>query len=283
MLLNTALDQAEILLEAAGVPTPKVDSQLLLAHTLKISKGELQTQLVLNGNCSETEFDRFAALIRERCKRIPLQHLTGLAPFRNFELEVGKGVFIPRPETEGVVQLGIDFLNSRHSPRRAIDLGSGSGAIAISLALEVPDSKVIAVELSQDAAAFTSRNIQRIAPNIELRIGSMFETCSDLVSSMDLVISNPPYIPLNMVPIDVEVRDHDPELALYGGVDGLDVIREISVLAQKMLVSGGALVLEHADGQSEMVCQLLLDAGWQSVSPHADATNRLRSVSAKKA
>ena len=283
MLLKIALDRAEFLLTEADVPSPRVDAELLLTHVLGISRGELQTRLVLEQSCSEGDFDTFAEFVRRRCARIPLQHLTGLAPFRDFELTVGNGVFIPRPETEGVVQLGIDFLAGISGAKKAVDLGSGSGAIAIALSREVSDCHVVAVEISEQAAVFTAKNIGRLAPVVELRIGSMVDCVNDLEGELDLVISNPPYIPIDAVPIDVEVRDHDPALALYGGIDGLDVIREISILALKLLKSGGALVLEHADGQSDLVCELLLESGWQKVSPHKDATNRLRSVSARKA
>jgi release factor glutamine methyltransferase len=218
--------------------------------------------------------------LEKRMQRIPLQHITGSAGFRDFELRVGPGVFIPRPETEMVAQLGIDYLRQIPSPALALDIGSGSGAIAISLAREVIGTRVIAVEASQDAAAYTAQNIQGLAPNVELRVGDFQDNVLDLSGSLDLLISNPPYIPIDAIPIDQEVREHDPDMALYGGQDGLDVIREIIQFGPLLLKRGGMLVLEHADGQSDAVCELLLAEGFSKVQAHSDLTERLRSVSA---
>ena len=280
MLLLAALENATRILGDAQVASPSVDSDLLMCHVLGISRGQLQTMVVLNSTIEDSEFDSFAALVRLREKRIPLQHITGVAPFRDFELRVGKGVFIPRPETESVVQFGIDYLNSLGGSSRAIDLGSGSGAIAISLAREVPEASVVAVELSVAAAKFTANNISNLAPDVKLIIGSMLELDYSHDGIYDLVISNPPYIPLTAVPKDREVRDHDPELALYGGTDGLDIVRELVGIGSRLLKKGGLLVLEHADGQSKMVCQLLLQGGYKFVEPHIDLAGRYRTVTA---
>ena len=281
MLLLAALDNATRILDQALVPSPKVDSELLMCHVLGLSRGQLQTQLVLDHQIQEAEFDAFAALVNLRAQRFPLQHLTGTAPFRDFEVKVGKGVFIPRPETESVVQFGIDYLNTLSSPTRAIDLGSGSGAIAIAISREVQGCNVTAVELSEAAVKFTSENIAALAPEVTLIIGSMTELDESHNAQYDLVISNPPYIPNAAIPIDPEVREHDPALALYGGEDGLDVLREIAQIGLGLLKPNGLLVLEHADGQSEMVCELLLQNGWKIVEPHPDITGRLRTVTAR--
>jgi release factor glutamine methyltransferase len=203
-----------------------------------------------------------------------------VAAFRTLELSVGPGVFVPRPETEQVVQYAIDYLRQLPTPGVAIDLGTGSGAIAIAMAKEVPQARVFAVELSESAHAYAAKNILANGVSVELRLGAMQEVVSDLVGLLDVVVSNPPYIPNSAIPIDPEVRDFDPELALYGGEDGLDVIRDISGIAAALLRPGGLLVLEHADGQSEDIRELLLTGGWLKVSAFQDATMRNRTITA---
>lgn len=267
-------------LSAAKVPQPQADAYWLICHAAQISKAELMTRMTFDFSLTQDQVTVLMSSLEQRIRRIPLQHITGTAAFRDFELEVGPGVFIPRPETEMVAQLGIDFLNQHSGGALAIDIGAGSGAIAISLARSGPVHRVIAVEASESAAIFTRKNIEALAPGIELRVGLFQELVLDLAGQVDLVISNPPYIPLDAVPIDAEVRDHDPDLALYGGTDGLDVIRDIVDLAPILLRRGGKLILEHADGQSDAVCELLLAQGFTSVQAHSDLTERLRSVSA---
>ncbi len=163
---------------------------------------------------------------------------------------------------------------------KAVDLGTGSGAIAISLAKET-NAEVTAIELSEQAASYAEKNIASNHAAVKLIIGSIDEELPRL-RNLDLVVSNPPYIPLAAVPIDPEVRDFDPELALYSGEDGLDVIRQIIETAPVSLRVGGLLVLEHADGQSDSVRELLLEAGYGGISVHPDPTGRLRAVSATR-
>jgi release factor glutamine methyltransferase len=190
---------------------------------------------------------------------------------------VGPGVFIPRFETEQVAQIGIDFLKSLSSTAKAADLGTGSGAIAISLALET-SAEVVAIEVSSDAAKYARENIQRLTPHVQLIVGSFEQSLLNL-TELDLIISNPPYIPRAAVPIEPEVYKFDPEVALYSGEDGLDSIREIVAISTFALRPEGMLVLEHADGQSDQVCELLLEQGFTSVTAHPDPTGRLRAVS----
>jgi release factor glutamine methyltransferase len=278
--LVEALAFASDQLSLAGVPSPQADATWLLCHCLQVDRSELLTRITFDFGLTDDQLLVFNAALERRVKREPLQHITGTAPFRSVELAVGPGVFIPRPETEQVVQYAIDFLKLLPSPGRAIDLGTGSGAIAIAMATEAPQTKVYAVELSPEAHAFAARNIEALAPEIELRLGAMQQVVGDLVGTLDVVISNPPYIPDDAVPIDPEVRDFDPDLALYGGPDGLDVIRDISGVAAALLRTGGLLVLEHADGQSDAIRQLLLEDGWQRVSAFQDATFRFRTITA---
>ena len=260
--------------QVAGIESFQADAETLIAFSLGISRGELQAKVFLD------EAFEPSSLLREqiarRSSREPLQHLTGVAHFRNLSLEVGPGVFIPRPETESVVAIALDYLVGLEKPK-VLDIGTGSGAIAISIATEA-QLEVEAIELSKEAAEFTQRNIAANSASVNLMIGD-FRDIKLEFGSYALVVSNPPYIPLSAIPLDPEVRDFDPDLALYGGEDGLDLIREIIEHSELLLRPGGMLVLEHADGQSDMVCELLL-AHWQTVRAHPDSTGRLRAVSA---
>jgi len=267
-------------LTQAKVPNPQVDAYWLICHAAGISRSEMLNRMTFDLGLTDSQRELLLLALEKRMQRIPLQHITGSAGFRDFELKVGPGVFIPRPETEMVAQLGIDYLNTLDFRAKALDIGTGSGAIAISIARAVPQTKVIAVEASEDAVQFTEANIQELAPNVELRIGDFQDRVLDLAGSLDLLISNPPYIPVDAIPIDQEVREHDPDLALYGGQDGLDVIREIIQFGPLLLKRGGMIVLEHADGQSDAVCELLLEEGFSKVQAHSDLAERLRSVSA---
>jgi release factor glutamine methyltransferase len=280
MKLVEALAFAKDQLTMAGVPSPDADAHWLLANALKTSRAELLTRITFDFSLTDDQLSKFKIDLEKRIRRIPLQHITGVAAFRTLELAVGPGVFIPRFETEQVTQVAIDYLNSLPGQPRAVDLGTGSGAIAISLAKET-NAEVTAVELSEQAASFAKRNIASNEADVKLIVGSFEEELPKL-RNLDLVISNPPYIPLVAVPIDPEVRDFDPELALYSGEDGLDAIRQIIEIAPLSLRLGGLLVLEHADGQSDSVRELLLEAGYGGISVHPDPTGRLRAVSATR-
>ena len=280
MKLSEALALASEKLSTAGVPSPKADATWLLCHILDTDRSDLLTRITFDQDLSSEQLEAFLVALTRREKREPLQHITGKAAFRSLELSVGPGVFIPRPETEQVVQYAIDYLRQLPMPGVAIDLGTGSGAIAIAMAIEVPQTKVYAVELSQSAFDYATKNIEANFAAVELRLGAMQEVVSDLVGGVDVVISNPPYIPDSAIPIDPEVRNFDPELALYGGEDGLDVIRDISGIAAALLRAGGLLVLEHAETQSDAIRELLLNDGWLSVSAFQDATMRYRTITA---
>jgi len=278
--LSEALAFASEKLSAAGVPSPQADATWLLCHILETDRSDLLTRITFDQDLAAEQLDAFLVALARREKREPLQHITGKAAFRSLELSVGPGVFIPRPETEQVVQYAIDYLRQLPTPGVAIDLGTGSGAIAIAMAVEVPQTKVYAVELSQAAFDYAAKNIEANLAAVELRLGAMQEVVSDLVGGLDVVISNPPYIPDSAIPIDPEVRNFDPELALYGGEDGLDVIRDISGIAAALLRAGGLLVLEHAESQSDAIRELLLNDGWLSVSAFQDASMRYRTITA---
>jgi release factor glutamine methyltransferase len=278
MKLVEALAFAKEQLALVGVPSPDADAHWLLAHATDSTRAELLTNITFDLDLTQEQLTKFNLSLEKRLRRIPLQHITGTAAFRSLELAVGPGVFIPRFETEQVTQIAIDFLNSLPATPKAIDVGTGSGAIAISLAKET-NAEVYAIELSKNALDYAKTNIAANAVDVKFLEGE-FELLLPTLRELDLIISNPPYIPISAVPQDPEVRDFDPELALYSGEDGLDAIRELIELALLSLRPGGMLVLEHADGQSDLVRELLLEAGYGAVSVHPDPTGRLRAVSA---
>ncbi len=267
----------------AGIESAQADAELLLAHVLGISRGQLQAKAMVGETLTQQQLDLIDPLASRRIAREPLQHLTGIAYFRRLELSVGRGVFVPRPETEAVVQLAIDELNRLAGNPIAIDLGTGSGAIALAMATEVPHARVFAVEKSTEAFIFTRTNFERYeSTGARLVLGDLTEEFQELNGTAQVVVSNPPYIPTEAVPRDIEVRDFDPELALYGGEDGMEVMNLVSASAKRLLVPGGLLVVEHADSQAEQVCQLLLAQGWSEVTKHQDLTGRDRAVTARR-
>ena len=281
MKLSELLTRGSELLTSVGIESAEVDAQLLAAHVLGISKGELGAKLFLDPEISQIQ--EIEELFRKRSERIPLQHLTGVAYFRNLSLAVGPGVFIPRPETEVVAELAIQALRAVPLEPIAVDLCTGSGAIAISMATEVPHSKVYAWELNADSEPWLRKNIRG---NVELVMGDIsddHQLFEELQGNVDVVVSNPPYIPNWAVPVDLEVQLHEPELALYGGEDGMDIMRSVSWRALQLLKPGGFLVVEHADTQGQLVADLFQADGWKNISIHQDLTGRDRSVSATKA
>ena len=280
MLISEALELATDKFSAAGVLSPSVDAELLGCFILEASRSELTLLAIAGESFPENKLADFLEAVQRREKREPLQHITGLAPFRHLELEVGPGVFIPRPETEQLVDLAIQKLESIQNPV-IVDLCSGSGAISIALTTEVAGSIVYSVELSKDAFSFLTRNYQRYGLDPKaLRNENLTTALEELEAGVDLVVSNPPYIPDAAVPIDLEVQLHDPALALYGGADGLDVIRQISTRAWYLLRPGGHLVLEHAHTQAPAISELLLTQGWQEVVSASDLTGKDRMISA---
>ncbi len=265
-----------------GIESPDVDAELLIGHALGFSRGQVQAGSVTGVTVAETDAARIRELVFRRERREPLQHITGRAPFRSLELAVGPGVFVPRPETEQVAQLAIDALQSVAGQNPiAVDLGTGSGAIALALATEVPHAVVYATENSADAFAWASRNFEETgSANTHLAFGDLADAFPELDGTVDVVISNPPYIPADAIPRDPEVRLFDPEHALYGGVDGLDVVREVSTTALRLLHSGGTLVIEHGEMQAAEIGALLRADGWTAVAGHRDLLGRDRATTA---
>ncbi|MFI8526854.1 N5-glutamine methyltransferase family protein [Promicromonospora sukumoe] len=277
---------AEGELADAGVPSPRADAEELLAHALGVDRGELRRLLVLGREVPDDVARAFEALVARRAAREPLQHLTGRAPFRHLELAVGPGVFVPRPETEEVAQVAIDEAAKVVGERGGagavvVDLCTGSGAIALAVATEVPGARVHAVELDKGAHAWAARNVDALsavaagldpsgtsggateqdrgtdagpAPERIVRLvkGDARTALYGIDGTADVVVSNPPYVPSDAVPVDPEVAEHDPAVALYGlGPDGLEVPRGITDAAARLLRPGGLYVMEHAEVQAE--------------------------------
>ncbi len=282
MKLRALLDHAVAVLTAARVPSPGADAELLVAHVLGVSRGRVQALVVTGASLDAEQRHALLELVERRAAREPLQHLTGRAAFRSLELSVGPGVFVPRPESELVAQLAIDALLAvpGGSPRAA-DLGTGSGAIGLALATEVPHAEVVAVENSPRAFVWARENAAQVgASNFRLVFADLADALPELDGTLDVVVSNPPYIPLGATPRDPEVRLHDPEVALYGGADGLDVVRSVSATARRLLRPGGALVLEHGELQGADIRALLLADGWRAPATTRDLLGRDRATTA---
>jgi release factor glutamine methyltransferase len=276
-LLLDEIALATARLAEAGVDSPRADAEIIAAHVHEVKRGELHT-------VPDSEFDaRFWADIGRRENREPLQHITGRAYFRYLELAVGPGVFVPRPETEVMVGWAIDRLRELDIAEPLIvDLCSGSGAIALAIAQEVPRARVHAVELSDDALLWTRRNVE--GSRVILHQADARTALPELEAQVDLVISNPPYIPLTEWEyVATEARDYDPELALFSGEDGLDMIRALERAAHRLLRPGRWLAVEHSDQQGGAVQRIFLEElGWVEAGDHRDLTGRPRFFTARK-
>lgn len=285
--LAEAVHRAEQDLAEAGVASPRADAEALLAHVL----GTTRAAMLRTGHLDAAAAGRYRSLVARRTAREPLQHITGTAGFRHLDLEVGPGVFVPRPETEVMTGVAVAELQalagSRERLLHAVDLCSGSGAVAIALATEVPGVRVTAVEVEADAAAYAVRNAAAagVSDRVEVRVGDMASAVDDLAGTIDVVTANPPYIPLAAwESVEQEVRDHDPARALWSGEDGLDAIRTVARVAGRLLVDAGLVACEHADVQGASAPQVFAATGsWRDVRDHPDLAGRPRFVTARRA
>lgn len=275
---RAVLAEATERLRSAGVTSPEHDAAELLAQVLGTSRGGL----VLVDQVPQDLLPAYDALLARRAAREPLQHLTGVAHFRHVELLVGPGVFVPRPETELLAGWAVDQASGLDAPV-VVDLCTGSGAVAKAIADEVPGALVYAVELDESAHAWAVRNLAGVG--VDLREGDMATAFDDLAGSVDVITCNPPYIPLDAwESVAPEARDHDPHLALFSGVDGLDAIRVLEQRAALLLRPGGVVGAEHADLQGESAPGVFAATGrWTEVSDHADLAGRARFVTARLA
>jgi len=282
-------------LERVGIDNAANDVSWIISHITTVGRG----QLITLGSLNHQQYHDFEEAIGRREQREPLQHILGEAWFRYLTLAVGPGVFVPRPETETLVDIAVAFLRESPPDRETqvvVDLCAGSGAIALAIATEVPRVDVFAVEADPLAAQWTQVNLDRYAADIVAR-GSSFtlhvedagladELLAELSGRVDVLTCNPPYIPDAAIPRDPEVRDHDPAMALFGGADGLDVVREVIRVAQALVRPGGLLLIEHGDAQGEDGAELGVPAtlrahgGFREVIDHLDLTARPRVTSA---
>jgi release factor glutamine methyltransferase len=281
--LRPALAEATQRLAAAGVDSPRWDAEQLAAHVLGTGRASLPTVRDLDA----AQYDAFTALVDRRATRVPLQHIVGSVGFRYVDLAVGPGVFVPRPETETVAGYAIDVALRIKSPR-LVDLCTGSGAIALSVAHEVPDAEVHAVEVDPTALDWARRNADaRVRAGdrpVTLHHADVAHAVPELDGTVDVVVSNPPYVAEHELDeVDPEVRDHDPLRALVAGDDGLAVVVEVERTARRLLRDGGVVVVEHSDRQGESVPAVFRDAGgWADVGDHDDLAGRPRFTTATR-
>ena len=289
--LREAVRSAVRALADAGIDSAEADAVAIAAHVLKTTTSEVHKLMIIGAPAPVRFDDLFDDLVAERALRVPLQHLTGKAGFRRLELSVGPGVFVPRPETEFVAGLAISHLSGKPGDRAGrrvavvVDLCTGSGAIALAIKDEVPAAAVHGVELSDLAHAWAIRNRDDLGLDVDIRLGDATLAFPDLEAGVDVVVSNPPYIPVGAVPNDPEVRDHDPEVALYGGsADGLRIPLQVAARAAVLLRPGGFFVMEHADVQGNSLPEALRRTGsWQDIQDYADLNGRPRAITAVRA
>lgn len=273
------LDDAVATLEAGGVESARNDAEILLSHVTGVPRA----LVAVTARPIAEQLDVFTRMIEARAARVPLQHLTGRTGFRYVDLEVGSGVFVPRPETELLAGWAIDAARAVDGAPVVVDLCTGSGAIALSVVHEVPNANVHAVELDEAAYGWAQRNLA--GTGVDLRLGDAAVAFSDLDGSVDVVVANPPYIPLDAwESVAPEARDHDPALALWSGEDGLDAIRALERTAWRLLKPGGVVGVEHADAQGDSAPAVFSqsDHPWREVCDHPDLAGRPRYVTARR-
>jgi release factor glutamine methyltransferase len=281
-LLLDEIRRATARLAQAEVDSPRADAEQIAAHVHGVPRGQLH-------RVPDDKFDvRFWAAVDRRAAREPLQHITGTAHFRYLELAIGPGVFAPRPETEVMTGWAVDALRAMPvTGPVAADLGTGSAAIALSLALEVPQVRVHAVEADPLAQAYAKRNIAAYAERephagrrVRLLSADFRDVLRDRDGTLDLVVSNPPYIPLGAW-VAPEVAEYDPPSALWGGDDGLDAVKVVQRTAARLLRDGGLVAVEHGAPQGPGVRAVFAVAGgWRDVTQHQDLAGRDRFVTA---
>ena len=262
-------------LSDAGVASPRVDAELIAAHVLDTERGRIFTY----ENFSSAQANSFKSYIDTRCSHVPVQYIIGVAPFRYLEIEVGPGVLIPRPETELVAQHAIDTAKSLSGAPIVVDLGSGSGAIALAIATEAPRSRVLAVERESSAFVWLTRNAANLAPSIECKQGDVADALAELDGQVDLAVANPPYVNSHSE-MPFEVSNFEPAEALFGGGDaGIEIPGIFAKAAARLLKRGGTFICEHAEDQGAAIAALLAP-DFMEVTLHTDFNDRPRWTSA---
>ncbi len=278
--VSEAIAEAADELAQAGVSSPRHDAEALAAYVMGVPRGRL---MLADTHDLSPVREQYAAAVARRVAREPLQHVVGTAAFRYLELAVGPGVLIPRPETELLVDAGLSWLRAHPMPQaRIVDLGTGTGALALAFAQEWPGAKVWAVERDPEALHFASRNIASTGLPVELVAGDMAAALQELDGSVDVVVSNPPYLPMELLPeLEPEVRDHDPLAALFAGSDALAAIRTVEASSRRLLRPEGLAIVEHGSDQA-ITAPACFSRGWNRVTDHLDLSGRPRFLTAER-
>ena len=279
MQIKALINDGKAQIEAAGYSS--VDAEILFAHLLGLTRMELHNPIALERALAEVSdesaiVDGYAELVKRRCNHEPVQYLTGTAGFRKLNLVVGPGVLVPRPETEGLVEEVLRHIANLPGPVSVIDLGAGSGAMAISIATEALNTQVIAVEKSADAIEWLKQNVAFYDENIRIVQGDVAEVLEGV--KCDVVVANPPYVP-DSQPLPKDVANFEPAIALFGGSDGLELPKRFIIAAARLLKTGGLLAIEHTETQGEAIAQLL-SSDFNQIALHQDLTGRPRWTSA---
>lgn len=279
MDIKLLLRDAKLQLAQSGIS--EVDAEHLLAHVLGISRMDLHNSVLVEttlGAFDSTEVieEQFYTMLDRRIDHEPLQYVTGLAPFRYLEIEVGPGVLVPRPESELLVDAVLTHIKNLPAPVSVIDLGAGSGALALAIATEAPSTRVIAVENSPEAIFWLKKNVSVIAENVRVVEGDVADVLPGI--KCDVVIANPPYIPDGQV-LPRDVASFEPHAALFGGASGMELPAIFITAAARLLKSAGVLVIEHSEEQGASIAsELALD--FESITLHDDLLGRPRWTSA---
>lgn len=283
MTVLEAIQKSADFLGKKNVESPRLQTELLLAHLLKMPRMKLY--LNFDRTLTTAEADALREVIVRRGQREPLQHIVGLASFCGCEIAVNRHALVPRPETEQLAELGWGFLATRSpAPVTALDFGTGTGCVAIAMAVKRQDARITALDISAGALTLAAQNAaaNHVADKIEFHRGDGFAALPP-GAHYDLVISNPPYIAsAEIETLQPEVRDFDPRAALDGGVDGLNFYRQIAAQAGIFLKPGGKLMLEFGDGQAGAVCELLKMENWIVEAVKEDYSQRARILIAGK-
>jgi release factor glutamine methyltransferase len=273
--LRSAIDSATTLLADAGIDSARYDAEELAAHVAGTERGRLS----LLGLPDDVFFDHYKAAVAARSRRVPLQHLTGTAAFGPLTLSVGPGVFIPRPETEAMLEWAV--AQSLPAKPVVVDVCTGSGALALALARHWPDARVIGLDDSDAALDYARRNAA--GTRVEFVCADVTDSglLTELDGQVDLVVSNPPYVP-DGAELEPEVVDHDPPHAVFGGPDGMAVIPAVAQLAGRLLRPGGLFAVEHDDTTSSMTAETISSTQlFDDIVARTDLTGRPRFVTAR--
>jgi release factor glutamine methyltransferase len=279
MQIKALISEGKAQIEAAGYSS--VDAEILFAHLLGLTRMELHNPIALERALAEISdesaiVDGYAQLVQRRCNHEPVQYLTGTAGFRNLDLAVGPGVLVPRPETEGLVEEVLKHIANLPGPVSVIDLGAGSGAMAISIATEALNTHVIAVEKSPEAIEWLKQNVAFYDESIRIVQGDVVDVLEGV--KCDVVVANPPYVP-DSQPLPKDVATFEPAIALFGGSNGLEIPKRFIAAAARLLKVGGLLAIEHTETQGESIANLL-STDFTQISLHLDLTGRPRWTSA---